>query len=798
VRFIAWDKTIAEGLESQMKAKSILLSAASAIVMSSRIVAGGVVAGSLVFVSAAHAASFKSVDVRGNSRVESSTISDYLGIKAGQSYSASDLDEATKRLYSTGLFSDVSIKQSGATLVITVAEYSVINQVLFKGNKKIKDTALGAQVQLKSGSSLDANVLQQDAETIRQAYHRIGRADVTVNPTTVDLGEGRTNVVFDIQEGDRTKISTINFVGNTAYGDRRLQEVISTKKSNLLSFISRNDVYDADRLKADEEALRQFYFNRGYADFQVVSSDAQLDDTTNKYTITITVDEGQRYKYGTVAIESTVDGVTSADLQNVVKTHDGDTYSAKDIEDSISGISEKVANKGYAFAQVTPRGDRDFANHTINVIYTVDQGPRAYVERIEVRGNDKTRDYVIRREFDVAEGDAFNQVMIQRAKRRLEALGFFERVEISTVPGAEADQVVLVVDVTEKSTGEFSIGAGYTTGGTSGGVSLEAGVTERNFLGRGQYLKVSAGGTSKERTYALSFTEPYFLGHRIAAGFDIYKTNTDYSSYKLDRTGATVRFGLPITDQLSAQVAYNLVQDNYKAVSPSTLPNFLTATGETSLKWLKSSLSYALLFNTIDNMDNPHSGIYAKFNQEVAGLGGDAKWLKSTFKATYYQTLSEEFNWVASGTVGAGYIYGLEKAGKTTDRNGILSGDLFAAGTDIVRGFKSSGFGPNNGTSFIGGTSYMNASAEVQFPMPIVPESIGIKAAVFADIGTLFGTPFTDAGITGKSMKWRSSVGASLIWASPFGPLRVDYAIPVMKQSGDLIQNLNFGISTKF
>lgn len=782
-----------------MKAKTILLSAASAFVISTRLVVGGVVAGSLSFVSAAEAASFNSISVRGNQRVEASTIGEYVGIKAGKPYSAADLDEAVKRLYSTGLFSDVKVSQSGSTLLITVSELSVINQVLFKGNKKIKDDALGAQVQLKSGASLDPNLLTQDAETVREAYRRIGRADVIVNPTTVDLGEGRTNVVFDIQEGARTKIATINFVGNTAYGDRRLQEVISTKKSNLLSFISRNDVYDADRLKADEESLRQFYFNRGYADFQVVSSDAQLDASSNKYTITITVDEGQRYKFGDVSVESTVEGVTSADLANVVQTGKGAVYSAKDVEDSITGISEKVANKGYAFAQITPRGDRNFENHTINIVYTVDQGPRAYIERIEVRGNDKTRDYVIRREFDVAEGDAFNQVMIQRAKRRLEALGFFDRVEISTVPGAEADQVVLVVDVVEKSTGDFSIGAGYSTGGTSGGVNLEIGVTERNFLGRGQYVKVSAGGSKGERTFGVSFTEPYFLGNRISAGFDIFKSNTKYTNtinpYTLDRTGATIRFGLPITEQLSGQVAYNFTRDKYSTTTAGS-PDSVFKAGETNLSWIKSSLSYALLFNTIDSLDNPHEGIYAKFNQEVAGLGGDAKWVKSTFRASYYKTLSEEFDLVASGTVGGGYIYAFDKTGTTTDRKGILTGDLFSAGSEIVRGFKTAGFGPTKGTTFVGGTSYLNASAEVQFPMPAIPQSIGIKGAVFADVGTLFGTPFTD--VTNTSMKIRSSVGASIIWASPFGPLRVDYAIPVKKQSGDLIQKLNFGISTKF
>lgn len=765
----------------------------------------------MLSVTAAQAASFRTIDVRGNQRVEASTIRDYIGIKAGQPYSANDLDEAVKRLYSTGLFSDVSITQSGGTLIITVSENQVINQVLFAGNKKIKDAALGAKVQLRSGNALDSNQLEQDAETIREAYRRIGRADVVVNPTTVDLGEGRVNVVFEIQEGDRTKIATINFVGNNTFSDRRLAEVISTKKSNLLSFISRNDVYDEDRIKADEEALRRFYFNKGFADFQVISSDAQLDEATNKYTVTITVEEGDRYKFGDISVESTVEGITSEDLAGAVQTQAGKNYSAKDVEDSIIGISEKVAAKGYAFGQVTPRGDRDFANHTINIVYTVDQGPKTYVERIEVRGNDKTRDYVIRREFDLAEGDAFNQVMIQKAKKRLEKLDFFERVEISTVPGEQPDQVVLVVDVVEKSTGDFSVGAGYTTGGSDSGVNLEVGITERNFLGRGQYIKVSAGGTTDSRTYNLSFTEPYFLGYRVAAGFDIYKNTTGYDAYQVDRTGATVRFGLPITDQLSAQVAYNFVQDDYQqkdtngdgvigdldtdGAGPDTgdspLPSYVPAG-----QWMKSSLSYALVFNNIDDMNNPHEGIYAKFYQEAAGLGGDAKWLKSTFKATYYHTLSEEFNWVGLVSAGGGYIYSFEAKAPAASANGILVGDQFKGGNDIVRGFAYNGFGPMIGGDHVGGTTYVNASAEVQFPLPAISESIGLKGALFADAGTLFGSPFTDATNTG--MEWRASVGASLIWASPFGPLRVDYAVPVVKEASDKVRSLNFGIATKF
>ena len=747
--------------------------------------------------SAAAAASFSSIQVVGNQRVEASTVSDYVNIKPGQSYSAADLDDAVKRLFSTGLFSDVRIRQSGSTLIIEVDELSVVNQVIFQGNKKIKDVALGAQVQLKPRAALDANLLEADAETIREAYRRIGRSDVVVNPTTMDLGANRVNVVFEISEGDRTKIATINFVGNNAYGDRRLQEVITTKRSNILSWLSRNDVYDEDKLRADEELLRRFYFNKGYADFQVISSAAELDDASNKYTITVTVDEGERYTFGDISVESTVEGVDGEALQRSLETRTGKTYSAKDVEDSLLAVSEQVAGKGYAFAQVTPRGDRDIANRTISIVYTVDQGQKAYVERIDIRGNDKTRDYVIRREFDLSEGDAFNQVMIQRAKRRLEKLGFFEKVEIATAPGAEPDQVVLIVDVVEKSTGEFSIGAGYTTGGTDTGVSLEGSITERNFLGRGQFLKLALGGTAKSRTYTLSFTEPYFLGYRIAAGFDLFKNTNNYTGYNLERTGGTVRFGLPITDHLSSQVAYNFVADKYidddVPVNAANDPAYIRIG-----TWIKSSVSGALVWDSIDNRNDPHEGLYARFTGEYAGVGGDARWFKTTAKGSYYKTISEDLNLVGIVSVGAGHVKATGNAvDPKTNPGGILVGDLFKANSEIVRGFKSNGFGPTVGADFIGGTTYLSASAEMQFPMPAIPESIGIKGAVFADIGTLFGTPYATT-VTNTAMAWRSSVGASLIWASPFGPLRVDYAFPVMKEAHDQVQNFNFGISTKF
>ncbi|TIN64860.1 MAG: outer membrane protein assembly factor BamA, partial [Mesorhizobium sp.] len=572
-------------------------------------------------------------------------------------------------LFGTGLFSDVQINQVGSTLVVKVAEYQVVNQVLFQNNKKLKDNALAAAVQLKPRGTFSQATLDADVESVKAAYRRIGRDDVTVTTQVMQLGDNRVNVVFNIVEGDRTQIAAVNFVGNSAYSSRRLADIINTKRSSWLSFVLRDDVYDDDKLRADEELLRRFYYNHGYADFQVVSAVGELDSATNKYTVTITVQEGDRYTFGDVSVESSIPEVDGKSLESVIETHKGDVYNAKNVEDSIIALTEKVAGSGYAFAQVTPRGDRNFENHTISVVYTIDQGTKAYIERIEIRGNDRTRDYVIRREFDVSEGDAFNQVLIQRSKKRLENLNYFEKVDISTVPGSQPDQVVLVVDVVEKSTGEFSVGAGYSTGGDTAGPSVEGSVTERNFLGRGQFIKLSAGGGKNSRDYSLSFTEPYFLGRRIAAGFDIFKSTREYNNnYDSDTTGATIRFGLPITDSISTQLAYNISQEKYEVddgcnptdLDPSGTCDISTAIldGIEQSPWIKSSVSLGLVYNTIDDMKNPHEGIYATTTVEVAGLGGDAKFVKVTGRGSIYQTLSEQYDLVGLVSGGAGHVEG--------------------------------------------------------------------------------------------------------------------------------------------
>ncbi|MER8749868.1 outer membrane protein assembly factor BamA [Mesorhizobium sp. M1050] len=790
-----------------MKAASKFLSAASAVTLSAALVVPGALAVQFVATSAAEAAVVSRVEVSGNQRIDAETIRNYITIKPGKAFSSSDIDSAIKALFGTGLFSDVQINQVGSTLVVKVAEYQVVNQVLFQNNKKLKDNALAAAVQLKPRGTFSQATLDADVESIKAAYKRIGRDDVTVTTQVMQLGDNRVNVVFNITEGERTQIAAINFVGNSAYSSRRLSDVINTKRSSWVSFILRDDVYDEDKLRADQELLRRFYYNHGYADFQVVSAVGELDSATNKYTVTITVQEGDRYTFGDVSVESTIPEVDGKALESVIETRKGDVYNAKDVEDSIIALTEKVAGSGYAFAQVTPRGDRNFENHTISVVYTIDQGTKAYIERIEIRGNDRTRDYVIRREFDVSEGDAFNQVLIQRAKKRLENLNYFDKVDISTVPGSQPDQVVLVVDVVEKSTGEFSVGAGYSTGGDTAGPSVEGSITERNFLGRGQFIKVSAGGGKNSRDYSLSFTEPYFLGRRIAAGFDIFKQTRNYDHYDSDTTGATVRFGLPITDSISTQLAYNISQEKYKlddgCVTDGVYDPLKCKVSDAILDgieqspWIKSSVSLGLVYNTIDDMKNPHEGIYANTTVEVAGLGGDAKFVKITGRGSIYQTLSEQYDLVGLISGGAGHVEGYGGDGD------LRVFDHFQSSDRMIRGFAYGGIGPvdsDGAGDHLGGTTYFNASAEAQFPLPVVPESFGLRGAVFADAATLYGSKVAHDLVDQSSvdMKLRASVGVGLMWASPFGPIRIDYAIPVKKEASDDVQEFNFGISTRF
>ncbi len=746
--------------------------------------------------SAAEAAVIQRVDVRGANRVGAEAVRSNLTIQPGKSFSNTDIDDSVKQLYDTGYFSDVKISVSGGTLVVTVEEAQLINQVVFNGNRKIKDDKLAAVVKTQSSGAYNETQIQADIQAIKDAYAATGRSEVDVTTQVVPLGQGRVNLAFVVNEGDRTKIDSINFVGNNAYSSGRLASVIATKRSNFLSFLTRKDVYNADKLKADEEALRQFYYNRGYADFRIVSSDAAFDEATNKYTLTFNIEEGPRYDFGAVSVQSTVQGIDGAQLQGLVRTREGQVYNAKEVQQSMEAISDQVASAGYPFARVTPRGNRDLNNNTIGVEYLVDQGEKAYVERIEIRGNSRTRDYVIRREFDMSEGDAFNQQMITKAKRRLEALGYFSTVNISTQPGSSPDRVVVVVDVQDQATGSFGIGAGYAAGGD--GLLLEASIEEKNFLGRGQYIKVSAGGGEEgSRSYGLNFTEPYFLGYRLAVGFDINHSQTSSNdNYDYEENNVVLRATAPITEDLATTFRYNYKQMKY---DPSNSLSDLSTPYQDLVNnspWVKSSVSQTLTYNTLDDMILPREGIYASVTQEIAGLGGDSQFYKLYGKARYYRLLADDADIIGSVAGSAGYVVGFGKDLNVFDQFTLTNGD--------IRGFENKGIGPRVGggpDDPLGGTTYFTVSAEATFPLPAFPRDFGLRGAVFADAGTLFGNKVNVSGsefVNGEDASLRASVGVGIVWNSPFGALRVDYAIPVLKEDYDKVQNFKFGINNQF
>ncbi|WP_336294400.1 outer membrane protein assembly factor BamA [Bartonella sp. CB169] len=798
-----------------MSKNSKFLNAVSVFVLGIGLIAPTTVFMSVAMVGEVQASVVHSIEVHGNKLVSAQVIRDNVGIKAGQSFSSGDLDAAVKNLFGLGLFYDVKINQVRNKLVVFVKEYEVVNQVLFKGNKSIKDTDLKRFISLKANEPFNSAKLSADVKTIREAYKTVGRNNIVVTVRTINLGKGRVNVVFNVVEGQKTKISNIIFKGNHAFGSHRLRDVISTKPSGLSTLLLGGDIYSKERLAADEESLRRFYYNRGFADFRIVSSGATFDEATNAYKVYFVLDEGVRYKISDIQVESDISGIDLQSVKRMLKTQSGDVYSAENIEQSVAIINNKVANSGYAFVKVEPRGNRDLENHTISILYNIAPGPRAYIQRIEVRGNERTRDYVIRREIDLNEGDAYNQTLIQRAKRRLESLGFFKAVNISMVPTDQSDQVILVIDVVEAPTGDLSFSGGYTTGGTSPGMSLEVSVTEHSLGGRGQYFRLGLGaGQEKSRNYNLSFVDPYFLGYHLSSGVSLFrKTYRADNAYDVRETGGALRFGVPINSQLSASLSYSYVQEEYdfggdydfnKEKDIRELYEKYSGAIVQAAKqspWKRSSISYGLTYNTIDDLRDPHNGWYVHVLQEYAGLGGNAKFLKTTGKAMMYRTLSEQVDLVGLLSFGGGYIH---KIGN----EGVRIFDMFKAGSDMIRGFRYNGIGPrqisNKGeVYFLGGTKYMNATAEVQFSIPFVPEELGFRGALFADAATLYGNNYQpivqgEASVTNIKSSWRSSAGVSLMWDSPFGPLRFDYAWPIRKQEGDQLQQFNFGISTKF
>ncbi|MFG1465710.1 outer membrane protein assembly factor BamA [Xanthobacter sp. DSM 24535] len=785
-------------------------------------------AGSILIAGPAAAQSASNIVVEGNRRVDAATIRSYFAVKPGESLSPAKINEGLAALYATGLFSDVNISHQGGGLVVRVVENEVINRIAFEGNKKLKDDVLLAEIQSKPRGTLSKAVVQADTQRIIEVYRRAGRSDVKVNPVTIDRGNGRVDLVFEITEGEKIGVKDIKFVGNKAFSDFKLKDVITTTTTNWLSFLKSTDVYDPDRVNADQELLRRWYLKNGYADFRIVSATAELVPATSGspagYVITFNLDEGAQYRFGKVDVVSNIRDVPAENLRSALRMSDGQVYNAELVEKSVENVTIEVSKRGYAFAQVRPRGDRDFENKRINVLFVVEEGPRVYVERIEVRGNTRTRDWVIRREFDIGEGDAYNRVMVDRAERRLRNLGYFKTVKITNEPGSAPDRIILVVDVEDQPTGEFAVSGGYST---SDGFIAEVSLGEKNFLGRGQYVKISGSFGQNAQGAEFSFTEPYFLGYRLAAGVDFYwkeTSATSYTSYNSTTLGGGFRFGLPITDEITLALRYNLYQRELNLDCNIYNDPFLTCAGTASWAIIEavaqgatitSAAGYTLSFNGLDSNINPTSGLYAEVKQDFAGLGGDVNFIRTAGDVRYYYPLLNDWVLLLHGQAGHVNAWG--------DQD-LRIMDNFFMGPNLVRGFAPSGIGPRDMASLsqdsLGGTTYWGLSAEVQFPLAFLPKDIGLKAAVFADAGSLYDytgpTSFVGApsaymvtcpagskNSTGNICVYddngvRSSVGASLIWQSPFGPLRFDYAWVLSQQTYDKDQAFRFSGGTKF
>jgi outer membrane protein insertion porin family len=814
-------------------------------------------------------AEVSSIIVEGNRRVEAETIRSYFRLAPGERLDAGKIDAALKALYASGLFEDVRITQSGGRLIVIVVEAPVIDRLAFEGNKRVKDEQLQQETQSKARGTLRRAIVQADVQRILEIYHRSGRFDVTVAPKIIERPNNRVDLVFEIKEGEKSGVRSIVFVGNTAFSDWRLRDVIKTSESAWYSFLQTTDIYDPDRIEADRDLIRRFYLSHGYADVQVISATGEFDPAQKGFIITFTIEEGPLYHFGAIDIQSNIRTVDPQALRPALRVRQGAIYNGDSAEKTVEDLTVEIAKHGYPFATVRPRGDRNPQTRTVGVIFVVDEGQRAYIERINIRGNTRTREYVIRREFDISEGDPYNRALIDRAERRIKNLNYFKNVKITNEPGSAPDRVVINVDVEETSTGDFSIMGGYST---ANGIMAQVSLSERNLLGTGRYARTSVTWGQYIRGAELNFVEPYLLDDRLSGGVDLFfRQNlvSPYISYGTETFGGTLKTGIPLREDLSLQLRYTaywqqislpsdlndcnnispdfvntfptpgalnaanaagVILSAYPGWAPSGQLNCYTF-GQASLPvreelaqggYLTSLAGYGLVFNSLDNNKHPTNGLLLNFGQDFAGLGGAVAYMRSTVDVrTYYEVASDLISVLH---LQAGDMIGLDNGGA------VRMLDDFKMGPNLVRGFQPLGLGPRDitpGTTndALGGTMFWGASLEFQYPFFFLPKDSGMRGAVFVDAGSLWnykgetvypatgeinGLITTTAPGPGNSfvcncgMQFadtpavRMSIGASVIWDSPFGPLRFDFAYPILKQSYDRTQFFQFGGGTTF
>jgi outer membrane protein insertion porin family len=741
--------------------------------------------------------------VKGNERIESSTVISYLPIQPGDTIDPAKIDLGLKALFRTDLFSDVKIDLQGTDLVVTVVENPIINRVLFEGNSGLKEDKLKDEVTVRPRGIFTRAKVQQDVQRIVELYRRSGRISATVTPQIIELPQKRVDLIFKIDEGPKSGVLRVNFLGNKEFSDNDLRDVVVTKQSSWYKFFTSNANYDPDRLEYDKEQLRKFYRNRGFYDFRIISAVAELAPDKNGFVVTYTIDEGPKYKFGKVSVETELKRLNKDVLQNLLPIHEGQTYEDEKIEQATDALTFAAGAAGFAFVDVRPNYTANRETKRVDVVFQVKEGPRVYIDRIDIVGNTRTLDYVIRREMNVAEGDAYNRALVDRSKNQIKGLGFFKDVQIDETPGSAPDRTGLQVKVEEQPTGELSFSAGYSSVDQ---LVLDLGVSERNFRGRGQYVNARVSVGSLRQQVDFSFTEPRFLGRDLAAGVDLYSYRydlTDYSAYKTNSVGAGLRLNFPLTLNLRMSTRYTLRQDEVSIDDSLCIPSApivsLSLCSERG-SFITSLVGYSLRLDRRNDPILPTRGFYAELSQDFAGLGGDVKYVRTEVDGGWYHGFTKAF--VLSAIGSAGYV-----AGWSGDN--VRVNDRFYKGGDTFRGFETAGIGPrdtNAGRSdSLGGKAYAIGTVELTVPTGL-PEQYGIKAAVFSDFGTL-GLLDSKDKITANgqrdplifdNMALRASAGVSIFWKSPMGPIRFDFSRVLAKQPYDKTETFRFSTSTSF
>lgn len=725
----------------------------------------------------------KEIRVEGVQRIEPETVRSYMRVNPGDTFDPLRLDRSLKNLFSTGLFADVTLRREGAALIVTVVENPIINRISFEGNDRIDDDALASEVTLRQRVVFTRTKAQSDTQRVLEIYRRSGRYAATVEPKVIQLAQNRVDLVFEINEGPLTTIQSINFIGNRVFSDSKLKDQITTTETAFYVIFTSNDTYDPDRLTFDRELLRRYYLKEGYADFRVQSVVAELLPDREGFIVTFTVDEGERQKFGKINITTTLPRLEPETLRPLMVSQESEWYNAEEVEDTIDNLTEVIGNLGYAFVDIRPRAERDHENRLIHVTYEIQEGPKVFVERIDIQGNERTLDEVVRREFRLVEGDAFNSAKMRRSRQRIRNLGFFRTVDVETRQGSAPDKTLIVVDVEEQSTGDLTFGAGFST---SVGPVGNTGIRERNLLGRGQDLRLSFTLSGEQSQVDLSFTEPYFLGRNLAAGFDIYHINSDDDERSFDstRTGGSLRAGFSYNEDLRHVLRYTVENQNIENVDSNASLLVQEEEGQS----LESTISHELKYDTRDSRFSPHEGMALRLRNELAGLGGDVFYIKSSVGGEYHYPVAED--WTVSVDAEVGNIIGLGQDTRISDRHFVGGGNC--------RGFEFAGVGPRDRLTedALGGKNFYAGSLEMAFPLGL-PEDYDIRGRIFTDICSAWDLDKTNADVLDAAAP-RVSVGAGISWQSPFGPIILDLGFAVIDETFDQNELINFSFGTQF